>query len=279
MVEESILNVFCPGNFRGFYFALFLKKFYHREKEKKMKELLSQAADNVIFLLQFFGVIALMFLIAYVSEKIAGRRQGERKIFTVRKIAMVGVFSAIAAVLMLIEIPMPFAPSFYKLDLSELPALICSFAMGPVAGVMVEFCKIILKLLIKGTTTAFVGELANFTVGCAFILPTAVMYCFKKTKKTAIIGCVVGTVVLTVFGSAFNGIYLLPKFAQIYGMDLDAIIAMGTAINPAITSVSTFVVFAVAPLNLIKGVVDSAITILIYKKISVLIHRVLDNQQ
>lgn len=181
---------------------------------------------------------------------------------------MIGVFSAISAILMLFEFPVPFAPPFYEIDFSELPALIGTFAYGPVAGVMIEFCKIVLKLLMKGTTTAFVGDLANFSIGCSFLLPASVIYLLKKTRKNAVIGCIAGTLIMTVVGTAFNAVYLLPKFAQMYGMPLDAIIGMGTSINPAITGVTSFVVLAVAPLNLLKGTTVSVVTLLVYKKLS-----------
>ena len=169
---------------------------------------------------------------------------------------------------MIFEFPLPFAPAFYKLDFSEIPVLITAFAFGPVAGVMVEFCKIVLNLLMDSTTTAFVGELANFMVGCSFILPASIIYLHKKNRKSAMIGCVIGTICLTVFGTSFNAIYLVPKFAELYGMPLEAIIGMGTAINPAITDLTTLVMFAVAPLNILKGVSVSVITMLIYKKLS-----------
>ena len=105
-------------------------------------------------------------------------------------------------------------------------------------------------------------------VGCSFILPASIVYLYKKNRKSAIVSCVVGTLCLTVFGTAFNAIYLLPKFAQLYGMPLEAIVGMGTAINPAITDVTTLVMFAVAPLNIIKGVSVSVVTMLVYKKLS-----------
>lgn len=241
-------------------------------KEEIMNNLIEALMENVVFVLESLLVVVLMFIIAYAGEKLGAKYNGtKQKSFTTKKIAVTGVFSAIAAVLMLVEVVMPFAPSFYKLDLSEIPVLICSFVAGPAAGVMAEFCKIILKLLLKSTSTAFVGELANFAVGCSFILPASILYQFKKTKKIAIIGCAIGTVVLVIFATIFNGIYLLPKFAELYGMPLDTIIAMGTAINPNIKNVTTFVIFAVAPINLIKGMVVSFVTIIVYKKISVLL--------
>lgn len=234
-----------------------------------MNDLFTNIVENTVFVLEFLAVFAAIFGVAYGAEKYAQKRAGvKEKIFNTRKMAMIGMFSAIASVLMLFEIPMPFAPFFYKLDFSELPVLIGTFAFGPAAGVMIEFCKIILKLLFKSTGTAFVGELANFAVGCSFIVPASIVYLFRKNKKNALIGSIVGTLCMTVFGTAFNAVYLLPKFAQLYGMPLDQLIGMGTEINPYITNITTFVIMAVAPLNLIKGAAVSCVTLLVYKKLS-----------
>ena len=164
--------------------------------------------------------------------------------------------------------PVPFAPPFYGLDLSELPVLVGTFAFGPVAGVLIEFCKVVLKVLFKPSSTAFVGELANFVIGCSYLLPASAVYLLHKTRKNAVIAVITGTLCMTVFGTAFNAVYLLPKFAQMFGMPMEAIIAMGTKVNPSIRSVTGLVVMAVAPLNLLKGGLISLITMLIYKKIS-----------
>lgn len=229
----------------------------------------TNVVDNLVFVGVSIGVAAALMLIAYVTEKALKKKNGDtERILSTRKIAMIGVFSAISAILMLFEFPLPFAPSFYELDFSEIPALVGAFAFGPVAGVMIEFCKILLKLLMKGTSTAFVGDLANFVVGCSFILPASIIYLVKKTKKTALIGSVTGTLIMTVFGTAFNAVYLLPAFSSLYGMPLDAIVAMGTAINGNINSVATLVIFAVAPMNLLKGTSVTLVTMLIYKKLS-----------
>lgn len=234
-----------------------------------MINLFSEVAKNAIFVLEFLAVVVVIFIAARMIEKVEKKKTGNtERILSTRKLTMVGMFSAIAAILMIFEFPLPFAPAFYKLDFSEIPVLITAFAFGPVSGVMVEFCKIVLNLLMDSTTTAFVGELANFMVGCSFILPASIIYLHKKNRKTAIIGCIVGTICLTVFGTSFNAIYLVPKFAELYGMPLDAIIGMGTAINPAITDLTTLVMFAVAPLNILKGVSVSVITMLVYKKLS-----------
>ena len=222
-------------------------------------------SSNVIFLLEFVGIIAAIFVIAYVVERAIKKRNNDTgKILTTRKVAVIGVMSAISGILMCFEIPLWFAPPFYKLDFSELPVLICGFAFGPVAGVLAEAVKILIKLILKGTSTAFVGDLANFVVGCSFILTATIIYQIKKKKKTAVISCIIGTLVMTVAGTAFNAVYLLPKFAEMYGMPMDALIAMGTAVNKNVKNITTFVVLCVAPLNLLKGFAVSLVTILIY---------------
>ena len=235
-----------------------------------MNNLLSQIAENAVFVLVFAGVIALMFLIAYAVEKLVKKKTGDKeRILSTRKIVVIGMFSALSAVLMLLEFPVPFAPpGIYKLDFSELPALIGGFAFGPVTGVMIEFIKILLKILIKGSSTAFVGELANFFVGCSFVLPASIIYLAKKSKANAIISCIAGTVIITIVGSSFNAFYLLPTFAKMFGMEIDAIISMGTAVNSHVTSLSDFILLIVAPVNILKGAMDSVITLLIYKPLS-----------
>ena len=183
-------------------------------------------------------------------------------------ITTVAVSAALAGLLMLLEVPLTFlAPNFYKIDLSELPALICTFYLGPVAGVLTEFLKILMKLLFKATTTAFVGELANFAVGCALVLPASIVYHCRRTRGGAIAGLLSGTLVMTVFGSLFNAVYLLPAFAEMFHMPLEAIVDMGTQINSGISSISTFVLLAVAPLNLVKGLVVSVLTMPLYKRV------------
>jgi len=223
-----------------------------------MTSLFESVKQNALYVLSFALIIIALFLVAYLFEVLAKKKNGDtERILTTRKIAVCGMFSAIAAILMLFEIPMFFAPVFYKLDLSELPILIGSFAFGPVAGVFMEFVKILLKLIIKGTSTAFVGELANFAVGCSFILPATIIYQFKKTKKNAIIASIIGTIVITIFGTTFNAVYLLPAFAALYGMPLEALLGMGAEANSLVdgTSIVSFVVCCVAPLNLIKGII------------------------
>ena len=162
-----------------------------------------------------------------------------------RYMVQVAMLGAAAVVLMFFDIPLPFAPSFYKIDLSEVPVLIGAFAMGPLAGAAIELIKILLNLVMKGSTTAGVGEVANFLIGCAYVMPAAWIYKTQKTKKNAMIG-----------------------MAAAFGMPMDALVGMGSAVNKAITSLPTFVLFAVVPFNIIKGVVVSLVTMLLYKHIS-----------
>ena len=185
-----------------------------------------------------------------------------KKTFTTKNIVLIAMFSALALVLHLFDFSIPvIAPEFYKLDLSEIPVLIGSFIMGPLAGVFIEAIKILLKLLVKGTSTAYVGDLANFIIGCAFVVPASLIYKYKKTKMGAFIG-------MAVAGIAINYWVLIPFYVKAFGMPLDAIIGMGAKINGAISNKFTFVLICVGPFNILKGVIDSLITAVVYKRIS-----------
>lgn len=239
-----------------------------------MNKLWNDVTENISTVAGFAAVICALFAVAFLLEKMARKRSGVKEpVFDTRKVAMIGMFSALSMILMLFEFPVPFAPPFYELDFSEIPILIGTFAFGPAAGVMMEFMKIILKLFIKGTSTAFVGDLANFVIGCSFILPASVVYAFHKSKKTAIIGCVTGTIIMTVFGTAFNAVYLLPTFSKLYGMPLEEILALGSKVNPLAKegNIVSFVAACVAPMNLLKGTSVSLVTLLIYKPLSPII--------
>lgn len=230
-----------------------------------MKELLLTAKENGLFLLTCLGIFLGLVLLAWAAEAFLAKET--KRISSARRVSFIAMFGAIAAVLMYIEVPLPFAPPFYQIDFSEIPVLICTFYLGPVSGVICEFVKILLKLVLKSTSTAFVGDFANFVVGCSLVLPASIIYHTKKSKINAIVGMAAGTLTMTVFGSLFNAIYLLPKFAQLYGMPLEAIIGMGTQVNKSITSVSTLVLFAVVPFNLLKGILVSFVTLLLYKRV------------
>ena len=239
----------------------------NRKEVFVMSQLLADLQQNLSFVLVSALIVAVIILLSRLGERFLPDLHRPSK---ARFVTIVGICAALAAVLYTLDFPLPFlAPDFYKLDFSELPVILCGFYLGPTAAVTCEAIKIVLKLLLKGTTTAFVGDLANFVVGCSFVIPAVILYHIHKTRKWAVWGLVAGTLVMTVFGSFFNAVYLLPKFAQLYfGSDLSRIIAMGGAVNPAISSVTTFVVLAVAPLNLIKGVLISVLTLLLYKRVA-----------
>ena len=222
--------------------------------------------QNLSFVLISAAIAVVIALTAKFAERFF---KDLHKVRPARRITIIAVCGAIAAVLHMLDFPLPFlAPGFYKLDFSELPVMLCGFYLGPSAAVFCEVIKIILKLLFKSTSTAFVGDFANFVVGCSLVLPATIVYHTHKSKTSALWGCVVGTLILTFVGTFFNAIYLLPKFSQLYGLPLDAIIGMGTEINPGISNISTFVMLAVAPLNLVKGVMISVLTMLLYKRVA-----------
>ena len=191
----------------------------------------------------------------------------QNHLLSVRNVTVMAMFGALAAVLMIFEVPLPFiAPSFYGMDISEVPVLVGSFALGPVAGVVME----LVKLILKPTSTGFVGEFANFCVGCSLALPAGFIYRLNKTKKGAVIGMAAGTVIMTIVAVILNAVVMLPFYSHF--MPLDTIIAAGAAINPAISNVWTFVILAVGPFNILKGVIVSLLTALVYKRVSVIIH-------
>lgn len=204
-----------------------------------------------------------------VLKKSGTVQKGRSKVRTIAQVAMLG---AVATVLMLFEFPISFlAPPFYELDFSEVPVLIGAFAMGPIAGIAIEAVKILLNFVLNGTITAGVGEIANFLVGCAFLLPAALVYRKKKTRKHAILGMIAGTVVMTTVACVLNAWILLPAYGIAFGMPVETFVEMGTAINGAIDSLFTFALLAVGPFNLLKGILVSGIVLLLYKRIRVIL--------
>ena len=231
-----------------------------------MNGLWGQILENLGFVIMSIAVITALALLAKFSERFFPDR---RKVSPARRVSIIGICAAIATVLHILDFPVLFvAPGFYKLDFSELPVLLCGFYLGPTATVACEGVKILLKLMIKSTSTAFVGDFANFVVGCSFVLPATIWYHLHKSKHAAIIGLALGTISMALLGSAFNAVYLLPKFAELYGMPLETIIAMGAEIHSSIRDVTTFAMLCVAPLNVLKGVMVSVPTLLLYKRVA-----------
>ena len=182
------------------------------------------------------------------------------------KCAVIAVLSALAAVVMIFEIPLPFAPTFYKLDFSEVIIMIGGFAYGPLAAAVMELIKVVVNTVITSTYSGYVGELANFIVGCALTVPAAAIYKYAKhTKVTMVISMLVGTVIMSVVAAFVNYYILIPAFAQF--TPIEKIIELGTKINRSITDKKTLVIFATVPFNAFKGIVATAITVVIYPNI------------
>jgi len=182
--------------------------------------------------------------------------EGKHQLFTVKNIATIGLLGALGGVLMsYLEIPLPFFPTFYKLDLSEVAGLLAGFLMGPVAAVLVELLKVLLYLVLHGTTSAFIGDLASFVLGCAYVVPTAIIYRRVKKRNGIYFGMIVGGLSLTVFGALMNAYFLLPWYADFYGMPLETIIEMGSAINSSVSDLFSFVALMTVPFNLVKAAI------------------------
>ncbi len=184
----------------------------------------------------------------------------------------IAILSALASVIMLLEFPIPFiAPGFYKLDFSEVVILIGGFSMGPLAALIIEFIKNLINILIEGTATGGVGELANFLIGVSFTVSASIVYKFMKNKKGAIISCIIGCLSLATVGALINYFVVLPAYASLFG-GIENIISNGTGVNEGVTNLYSFVMICVVPFNLIKGVLCSVLTFLLYKKVSPILH-------
>ena len=192
------------------------------------------------------------------------------KRMSTRKLTSLALLSAIATVLMFLQTVLPFMPSFLMLDISEIPVLLGAFAFGPGSAVMIELVKNLIHLSV--TSSAGVGELANFLAGSFFAGTAGIVYHFIKNRKGAIIGMAAGIIVMTIFTSFFNYYFLLPFYANVLGYTMDGVIAVGNKVNPYIKDLSSMIVFAFIPFNLFKGLVVSALTAVIYKRVSPLLH-------
>lgn len=191
------------------------------------------------------------------------------KLNTSIKISLLG---AIAFLLMYIEIPLPIFPSFLRIDIGDLPALIGAFAFGPMAGVLVELVKNILYAIFKGNT-ALIGETANFIIGAILVYSAGIVYKSNKTRKGAFAGLLVGALTMTAAGAILNYFVFLPLYEKILGFKISAVVGMGAAINHRITNLNSFIVWIIVPYNLLKAFVVSIVTLAVYKSVSPILHR------
>ena len=192
----------------------------------------------------------------------------------VYKITLTAMLSAVAFVLMFVEFSLPIIPSFIKFDISDLPALFGAFAFGPLYGVIIELIKNLLHILIKGTSSAFIGELSNFLLGSTLCLVAGFIYKAGKSKKSAILACFIGALAMGLLSLPINYFAVYPAYVKCYGMPLEAIIGMYCEILPKVATVPTsnqlfncLLVFNV-PFTFFKGIVDAVICIFVYKPLS-----------
>lgn len=185
-----------------------------------------------------------------------------------RVMSTVSIMGAISFIIMFISVPLPFMPSFLKLDFSEIPAIITSFALGPIPGLCVVLVKNIIHLLF--TSTGGVGEIANFLIGASFVLTAGFIYKKNKTKKGAMISFLISIFCMTIVGAVLNYYLLLPIYTLITPLS-SSIISICKSINPNINSLLDIVYIFIIPFNLIKGFCISFITFILYKKLSPII--------
>ena len=180
-----------------------------------------------------------------------------------------GVLTAISVVLTFFKTPLPLIPTFLELNLSSVPALIGGFAFGPFAGVLIVLATQLIHMMISHT--AFVGELADFIMTGSLTLVASLIYANKKTRKRAIIGLALGILAMTIAASFVNYFILLPFYSQAY-MPMDKIIEICSAVNPLIVDKFTYILYGAIPFNIIKGVLLSVVTFILYKHISRFLH-------
>ncbi len=196
-------------------------------------------------------------------EEVIKRRKSS--LFSTKKMVQIAILSAIAYGLMFISVPLPLFPSFLKIDLSDIPAILGGLAFGPFAGFVVVFIKNFLQM-ITATTTGGVGEVANTIIGGAYVVVLCMVFKRRTSFKGLVMGFVIGTLVMIAVGMLMNYTVLLPFYGKIMGME--AIIGMGKAINPGVDSVGAFVLWFIGPFNLVKGIIVALVTLPLYKKMA-----------
>lgn len=184
----------------------------------------------------------------------------KKRVFETTNLVKMGLLSALAFILMRLDFPIPGFPPFLKMDVSDIPSVIGTLAIGPAAGVIVQFIKALLYTA-SGSDTGFIGPLANFVVGAAYVFPLGLIYKHKSDLKGFIIGCFAGTILMAIVGGLMNYFVMIPFYAVLFGMTVDVIVKMGTAINSSIHDLKTLVLYSIVPFNLLKA---SGISVLSY---------------
>ena len=187
---------------------------------------------------------------------------------SVRRLTTVAMMGAVAFVLMYFSITIPVLSPFAEMELAALSELIGGFILGPVAAIEIICVKLLLKIVFKGSISMMTGEFQNLLLSMSFVLPAVIYYRRHRTKKAAVIGLVMGSVLSIVMAVVTNLYLILPFYIRLYGMDWDAIVAMCSAANPWVKDIPTMVAFSIVPFNVVQRVLHSVLAILLYKKIS-----------
>lgn len=196
------------------------------------------------------------------------RKELENSRMKVKKIAFIGLMGAVSAVLMLLRFPIPFMPPFLSFDLSGVMEMMGGLMFGPMEALCIIVVKILLQLVMQGSMSLGTGELQNFILSSAYVLPAVLIYHRKKTKKSAIIGMTVSSVIVAVVAVITNLYLIIPFYVKLFGMSMDDIISMCSAVNPAMKDTVSLVIFGLVPFNLIKYGATSVVTFIIYKRLS-----------
>lgn len=186
----------------------------------------------------------------------------------VKKISIIAMFSAIGGILMFLDFQLPMFLSFMKMDLSDLPVIVGGFIFGPLDSIIIAAVKILVKLILKPTSTIYVGELANFLGSIMYALPASLIYIKFKNRKRAVIGLIVGTLIASIGITICNMMFIFPFYMKLFNITDEIIIAMCSKIFPYIDNMTKVYLLSVLPFNLLKYGISSVITFIFYKKIS-----------
>ena len=196
------------------------------------------------------------------------------KFLTTSTLVKISILSAIGYILMFISVPLPMLfPEFLKIDISDLTALLGGISLGPMVGVSIAFLKNLLQFITGMSTTGGVGEIANFLIGGSFVFTVSYIYSKKRNVSGVIIGLISGIVVMTIVGCIANYFIILPFYSTI-GFSMDAVVSAGSKINPAIKDKLTFVIWIIAPFNILKSGIMSLLTLPMYKRTEKILNRV-----
>lgn len=193
--------------------------------------------------------------------------------FSAKKIVLIAILGAFSYMLMLVKFPLPFMPPFMDFDLAGIPEIIGTFLMGPMAGILIISIKLLIKIATMGSQSMFTGEIQNFILSAAYILPAWLVYHKSQSKKAATWGMIAGTGVVTITACLTNVYFIIPFYTRLYGLSMDAIVAMTQAVNQYVDNVYMLIILGIIPFNLFKYGVTSLVVYLSLERLKVLFHK------